>query len=118
MLRSCLLVSLAACVAFPANAQEISETMAKPVRHTMISPKPVVDLELCVADAITKRGGAIPIPIRDGPDAVHILGYGHTPKIIVSLIRVAGGTKIDIRTRSGDMDDRTFVDIKEICAIS
>lgn len=100
------------------SAHEITETMATPVRATLSSPKRPVDLELCVADAITQIGGAVPVPIRDGERNVHMLGYGHTPKIIVSLIASDRGTTIELRTKSGDMDDKMVKHLKVACQIA
>lgn len=101
-----------------AHAQEISETLATPLRATLKSSKKPAALELCVADAITQVGGAIPVPIRSGERDVMILGYGHTPKLIVTLIDVDAGTRVEVRTRSGDMDDRLVGFIKARCAIA
>lgn len=99
-------------------AQEISETLAKPVRATLFSPKQPIDLELCVADAITQIGGAIPIPIHDGSEKTLMLGYGHTPKIIVVMTKVPSGTEIKIYTKSGDSDDRFTGYVRASCKIS
>ena len=113
-----LLIGLSlCCAANPAVANEISETMATPVRATLSSPKAPVDLELCVADAITQLGGAVPVPVRAGNRDVLILAYGHTPKAIVSLKAVDVGTLVEVRTRSGDMDDKLTRHIKESCEI-
>ena len=98
-------------------AQEISETMGMAVRATLTSTKPPFDPELCVADAITQIGGATPVPIRDGRDNVQMLGYGHTPKLIVSLIAYPAGTRLEVRTRTGDMDNKLVRALKAACAI-
>lgn len=97
------------------SANEITETLEKPVRATLASTKKSVDLEFCVADAITQIGGAIPVPIRKGEREVLILGYGHTPKLIVSLIDVDQGTRIEVRTKGGDMDDKLIGNLKASC---
>lgn len=102
----------------PGSAHEITETMATPVRATLSSAKRPIDLELCVADAITQIGGAVPVAIRDGDNKVQMLGYGHTPKIIVSLIGSDRGTTIELRTKSGDMDDKMVKHLKDACQIS
>jgi hypothetical protein len=101
----------------PTSAKEITETLSKPIRATLNSNLPPSHIELCVADAITTIGGAIPIPIRNGEKDVMILGYGHTPKIIVSLSAVDSGTRIEIRTKSGDMDEKLAQNIKSSCSI-
>lgn len=101
-----------------ACAQEISETLAKPVRATLFSPKQPIDLEFCIADAITQIGGAIPIPIHDGPEKTLMLGYGHTPKLVVVLTKVPSGTEIKIYTKSGDADDRFTGYVRVSCKIS
>lgn len=101
-----------------ALAQEISETLAKPVRATLHSPKHPIDLEFCVADAITQIGGAIPIPIHDGPEKTLMLGYGHTPKLVVVLTKVSSGTEIKIYTKSGDSDNRFTEYVRTACKIS
>ena len=101
-----------------AISKEITETLSKPVRATFTSSLPPSGLELCISDAITTIGGAIPIPIRNGEKDVMILGYGHTPKIIVSLTAVEKGTRIDIRTKSGDMDDKLAQSIKAGCPLN
>lgn len=101
-----------------AYSQEISETLAKPVRATLSSPKQPIDLEFCIADAITQIGGAIPIPIHDGPDKTIMLGYGHTPKLVVVLTKIPSGTEIKIHTKSGDSDDRFTEYVRESCKIS
>jgi hypothetical protein len=99
-------------------AQEISETLAKPARATLSSPKQPIDLEFCIADAITQVGGAIPIPIHDGPDRTLMLGYGHTPKIVVVMTKVPSGTELKIYTKSGDADDRFTNYVRASCKIS
>jgi len=101
-----------------APAQEITETMGKPLRATLASSKQPVDLEFCVADAITQVGGAIPIPIHDGPDKTLMLGYGHTPKLVVVMTKVATGTELKVFTKSGDVDDRFVEYVKTSCKIS
>ena len=100
------------------SAQEISETLAKPPRAVLHSAKAPIELEFCVADAITQIGGAVPVPVHDGPDKTLMLGYGHTPKIVVTLIKAADDTKIEVRTRSGDMDDKLVRHIGELCKLS
>lgn len=99
------------------SAQEISETLAKPLRATLSSPKHPIDLEFCIADAITQVGGTIPIPIHDGPDKTLMLGYGHTPKIVVVMTKVPTGTEIKIYTKSGDTDDRFTGYVRASCKI-
>ncbi len=107
-------------MAVPSSAysQEISETLAKPVRATLSSPKQPIDLEFCIADAITQIGGAIPIPIHDGPEKTLMLGYGHTPKLVVVLTKAPYGTEIKIYTKSGDSDDRFTEYVRTSCKLS
>lgn len=99
------------------STNEISETMAMAVRGTLSSPKQPYELEVCVADAITQIGGAVPIPLRNGERSVMMLGYGHTPKLIVSLNAVPTGTLLEIRTRSGDMDNKLIRHLRNSCRI-
>lgn len=111
------LAALALLIPTASVASEISETLAKPIRATMTSPKKPVDLEFCVADAITQIGGAVPVPIRKGERDVLMLGYGHTPKLIVSLINVETGTRIEVRTKGSDMDDKLIGHLKASCEL-
>ena len=98
-----------------ASAKEIAETMAKPIRAVMQSNLQPADLELCVADAITEIGGAVPVPVRNGRDNVVMLGYGHTPKLVVKLDLVPGGTHIEVYTKAGDVDDKFIRAILAAC---
>lgn len=112
------LVFLTIALSTPAISQEIAETMGKPLRATLTSNKAPVDLELCVADAITRVGGAIPIPVHDGADRTLMLGYGHTPKLVVLMIKTASGTELKVYTKAGDVNDRFVGYIKESCKIA
>ncbi len=103
--------------AFPAASQEISETLSKPLRATLTSSKQPIDLELCVADALTRVGGTIPIPLHEGPNKTLMLGYGHTPKIVVVMTTVPSGTKLEIYTKAGDVDERFTEYVKLSCKI-
>lgn len=118
-MRKNLLVAVMAVLSVgSANAHEISEVMEKPIRATLVSPRKPFELELCVADAITQIGGAVPIPVRDGPENVVMLGYGHTPKIVISMTSIPQGTQLDVRTKSADMDDKLVREIKESCNLA
>lgn len=97
------------------RAQEISETLAKPLRGVLESTLKPADLEFCVADAITMIGGAIPIPIRNGPSDVVMLGYGHTPKIVIKLNAVASGTRVEVYTKAGDVDGKLLRLLTDNC---
>lgn len=111
-----LLIGLIA-IAQPLYAQEITETMSKPLRATLAAPNNPIDLEFCVADAITRVGGATPIPIHDGPDKTLMIGYGHTPKLVVVMTKAPSGTDLKIYTKAGDVDARFVGYIKESCKI-
>ncbi|QDM40525.1 MULTISPECIES: hypothetical protein [Bacteria] len=97
------------------SAHEITETLETPIRATLHSPKQPFDLEICVADAITQIGGAVPVALRKGPSDVMMLGYGNTPKIIIMLSATPSGTTLEVRTRSGDMDDKLVRNLRESC---
>lgn len=99
----------------PAFAEEIKETLASPLRAELVSKKNPSDLEVCVADAITQIGGAVPVPLRNGGENVMMLGYGHTPKLIVLLDKIGSGTRIRIHTKSGDMDGKFVRSLQEAC---
>lgn len=98
-----------------AAANEITETLQKPIRAVLSSTQSPADLEFCVADAITQIGGAVPVPIRNGGENVLMLGYGHTPKIVISLNALSNGTRVEVRTKSGDMDDKIVRSLLESC---
>lgn len=98
-----------------ASAKEIAETMAKPVRAVLQSNQQPADLELCLADAITEIGGAVPVPVRNGRDNVVMLGYGHTPKLVVKLDVVPEGTHIEVYTKAGDVDGKFVRAILAAC---
>lgn len=111
------LIVFAVALILPASAfaNEIKETLATPLRAELTSKKAPADLEVCVADAITQIGGAVPTPLRNGGENVMMLGYGHTPKLIVLLDKIGLGTRIRIHTRSGDMDDKFVRNLQESC---
>ena len=98
-----------------AKAEEIDETMSKGVRAELTSPKPPADLEVCVANAITQIGGAVPVPLRNGGGNVMMLGYGHTPKIVITMDSAPSGTSLKVYTKSGDMDDKLVRSLLEAC---
>lgn len=98
-----------------AKAEEIDETMAKGVRAELTSPKPPAELEVCVANAITQIGGAVPVPLRNGGDNVMMLGYGHTPKIVILIDAKDDGSHLKVYTKSGDMDDKLVRSMLEAC---
>lgn len=99
-------------------AQELTERLNSPVKQQFASSKAPYDLELCVADAITMRGGAKPVVIRSGERDVIVFGYEHTATIAVSLNATPSGTSIELRTRGNDMDDRLAKDLKTLCNLS
>ena len=98
-----------------AQAEEIDETMAKGVRAELSSKEPPADLEVCVANAITQIGGAVPVPLRNGGENVMMLGYGHTPKIVFLMNAQGAGTHLKVYTKSGDMDDKLVSSMLEAC---
>lgn len=98
-----------------AQAEEIDETMAKGVRAELSSKEPPADLEVCVANAITQIGGAVPVPLRNGGENVMMLGYGHTPKIVIAMDAVQTGTHLKVYTKSSDMDDKLVRSMLESC---
>lgn len=98
-----------------ANAEEIDETMSKGIRAELSSTKPPAELEVCVANAITQIGGAVPVPLRNGGENVMMLGYGHTPKIVIEMDAKSGGTHLKVFTKSGDMDEKLVRSMLEAC---
>lgn len=74
MNRWLCLAALALASSTVAKAEEIDETMSKGVRAELSSTKPPADLEVCVANAITQIGGAVPVPLRNGGNNVMMLG--------------------------------------------
>ena len=86
---------------------EISERLATPVIASFQSVKPIHDLEICVADAISVLG--FPILLRDGPDTVTMLmSVARGPGYIgsVSFIKTMAGTRLDLRLRGKGWNDR------------
>lgn len=97
------------------QAKEIDETIAKGVRAELTSPQLPADLEVCVANAITRIGGAVPIPLRNGGSNVMMLGYGHTPKIVITIDATDGGSHLKVYTKAGDMDGKLVRSLLEAC---
>lgn len=89
--------------------------MSKGVRAELASEKPPANLEVCIANAITQIGGAVPVPLRNGDRNVMMLGYGHTPKIVITMDAIGTGTVLKLYTKSGDMDDKLVRSMLEAC---
>ena len=98
-----------------AAAEEIDETISTGVRAELTSSKPPADLEVCVANAITQIGGAVPVPLRNGGENVMMLGYGHTPKIVILIDAKGGGSHLKVYTKSGDMDEKLVRSLLKAC---
>jgi hypothetical protein len=99
-------------------AQELTERLSSPVKQQLSSANSPYDLELCVADAVTMRGGSKPTVVRNGERNVIVFGYENSATIAVSLNAAASGTAIEIRTRGDDMDDRLAKDIRLLCKLN
>lgn len=98
-----------------ASAEEIDETMSTGIRAQLSSERQPAELEVCVANAITQIGGAVPVPLRNGGENVMMLGYGHTPKIVIEMDAKDGGTHLNVYTKSGDMDDKLVSSLLKSC---
>jgi hypothetical protein len=86
---------------------ELRERLSKPVIASLESRKPAYDLELCVADVMTVMG--VPTVLRDGPDNLQMMinfPNGNSYTASVSFIKLANGTRLDIRLRGKGWDDR------------
>jgi len=115
MKRWAYLAATVLAVSSSARAEEIDETMSKGIRAELSSDRSPADLEVCVANAITQIGGAVPVPLRNGGENVMMLGYGHTPKIVIEMDTMGGGTRLRVYTKSGDMDDKLVRSLQEAC---
>lgn len=115
MKRRLVLLAPLVALATSAGANEIDETISTGVRAELRSSKPPADLEVCVANAITQIGGAVPVPLRNGGENVMMLGYGHTPKIVILIDAKDGGSHLKVFTKSGDMDDKLVRSLLEAC---
>ena len=109
------LVTIVLAFSTGAKAEEIDETISKGVRAELASTKQPADLEVCVANAITQIGGAVPVPLRNSGENVMMLGYGHTPKIVILMNSVQRGTHLKVYTKSGDMDDKLVRSLLDAC---
>jgi hypothetical protein len=109
-----IVLAIAATIATPALADdkpyygELRERLEAPVVATIESTKQPYDLEVCVANAVLSLGG--PVILRDGPDNV-IVGASMSPTsqaflVSVSLLKTAGGTRMELRLRGKGWDER------------
>lgn len=92
---------------------EIRERLDKQVTATFETPKPVIDLELCVADALSSIG--TPTMLREGADRVHMMISFSGANVYLasaSFIVIPTGTRIDLRVRGTGWDERLTARIK------
>lgn len=95
---------LLALAGTPADG-EISERLAGPVTFTLISARPPVALELCVADAMSMMAGVA--AFREGADRIVVVAddRGH----VMGAVDVAGsaaGTRITGHIRARVWSDK------------
>jgi hypothetical protein len=93
---------------------EIQERLGKPVSVSFETLKPVIDLELCIANALSSLG--TPTMLREGPDKVHMMisfPAANAYLASASFITTQTGTRIDLRVRGKGWDDRLTSRVKD-----
>jgi len=87
---------------------DLRQQLSKPVVTVLSSTKSPSEIQLCAADAIGE--GFLPLPFpADQAGTIHIFGFrgmmgAGTVQRVVSLFKIPGGTRVDVRTRSGRAD--------------
>lgn len=103
-------------ISHPDFQGEIGERLNKPIYATLESNKSIDDIELCVADAVSKLG--VPTIFHDGPKVIQMMinggGMSSGFPYAVTFIPTDSGTKLQLRAIADKFPDK-YVDRVKTC---